>query len=151
LAGIREIFDEHGLRCTRQREHIYQALKHTRCHPTADELFNMVAAGNGVDPCLSLATVYNALEAFTACGLVRRIPCPTGSGACRYDADTSEHVHLAMQDGQLVDVPRDLSRQLLATVPPAVLAELERRMGVRIREVSMQVVADGEEQAKRSA
>jgi Fur family transcriptional regulator, peroxide stress response regulator len=148
-ASIREIFDRHELRCTRQREQIYIALTETRSHPTAEELFQMVAADSR-EPTLSLATVYNALEAFTECGLVRRIPCPTGSGACHYDADTSEHVHLAMQDGQLVDVPTDLSRELLNHLPAPVLAELERRMGVRIRGVSVQIVAGSSSRSRRS-
>jgi Fur family transcriptional regulator, peroxide stress response regulator len=144
MKPIREIFDQHGLRCTRQREQIYLALKHTRNHPTADELFQMVAeACTGEEAGLSLATVYNALEAFTACGLVRRLPCPTGSGACRFDADTSDHAHVATMDGQLLDVPPDLSAQLLANLPREVLAELERRMGVRVQGVSVQVVAEG--------
>lgn len=143
MTSIRDIFDRHDLRCTRQREQIYQALMNTCSHPTAEELFHMVSTtgSEGDEPGLSLATVYNALEAFSMCGLIRRIPCPTGSGACRYDADTSEHVHLATEDGQIVDVPSDLSRQLLDNLPGEVLDELERRMGVRIRGVSVQVVA----------
>jgi Fe2+ or Zn2+ uptake regulation protein len=144
MSSLREIFDQHGLRCTRQREQIYLALASTCSHPSAEELFQMVSATgcSGDEPGLSLATVYNALEAFTACGLVRRIPCPTGSGACRYDADTSDHVHLATEDGRVLDVPPDLSRKLLANVPAAVLQELEARMGVRVRNVSVQVVGD---------
>jgi Fur family transcriptional regulator, iron response regulator len=142
MVNVRAIFDEHQLRCTRQREQVYLALMSTNAHPTAEELFQLVAAASeGEDAGLSLATVYNALEAFTACGLVRRIPCPSGSGACRFDADTSDHVHVATEDGRLVDVPPDLSERLLATLPPEVLAELERRMGVRVRGVSLQVAA----------
>lgn len=155
MPGTREIFDRHDLRCTRQREQVYVALMKTKSHPTAEELFHMVAAnghGNGSEEAgLSLATVYNALEAFTACGLVRRIPCPTGSGACRYDGDTSEHVHVTTEDGKLIDVPADLSRALLDHVPTSVLYELERRMGVRIRGVSVQVVADAAVAAAVSA
>jgi Fur family transcriptional regulator, iron response regulator len=143
MVNIREILEQHDLRCTRQREQVYLALVSTSAHPTAEELFQMVSAARseGDDGSLSLATVYNALEAFTACGLVRRIPCPSGSGACRFDADTSDHVHLATDDGKLRDVPADLSERLLATIPADVLQDLERRMGVRIRGVSMQVVA----------
>lgn len=140
MLTVRGIFDRHELRCTRQREQIYSALMNTHTHPTAEELFQMVAA-EGDEAGLSLATVYNALEAFTACGLVRRIPCPSGSGACRYDADTSEHVHLTTDDGRVIDVPPDLSERLLARLSPVLMEELQARMGVQIRGVSVQVVA----------
>jgi Fe2+ or Zn2+ uptake regulation protein len=140
MVNVRAIFDKHDLRCTRQREQVYLALMNTDAHPTAEELFQLVgAASEGEDAGLSLATVYNALEAFMGCGLVRRIPCPSGSGACRFDADTTDHVHMATQDGKLLDVPEDLSERLLANLPPELLAELERRMGVRVRGVSLQV------------
>ncbi len=139
MAGIRELFERHALRCTRQREQIYEALACTKSHPTADELFQAVRAS---EPGLSLATIYNTLDAFTECGLVRRLPCPSGSGPCRYDADVSDHVHMALRDGRLVDLPHDLSGQLLASVPAGVLKELERRFGVHVAGLNMQVLAD---------
>ena len=134
----RALFEQHGLRCTRQREVLYEALAATKCHPTADELFQTVKSG---DASLSLATVYNTLEAFTEVGLARRIPCPVGTGPSRFDADTTDHVHLALADGQVRDVPHDLSRQLLSGIPASVVADLERRMGVRVAGLTVQVVA----------
>ena len=134
----RALFESHGLRCTRQREVLYEALAATKSHPTADELFQTVQA---IEPGLSLATVYNTLEAFTQVGLVRRVPCPMGSGACRFDADTTDHVHVATVDGRVSDVPMDVSRQLLAAIPRDVVAELERRMNVRIDGLSVQLLA----------
>lgn len=114
----------------------------TKSHPTAEELFSGIKAQDPTahEPCLSLATVYNTLEAFTACGLARKIPSPSGSGPCRYDADTSEHVHFATSDGRVVDVPLDLSRRLLEQIPPTMLAEIEERMGIKVRGVTLQVV-----------
>ena len=134
----RALFERHGLRCTRQREVLYEALAATKSHPTADELFQSVQE---IEPGLSLATVYNTLDAFTQVGLVRRIPCPMGSGACRFDADTSDHVHLATPDGKVTDVPIDVSRQLIAAIPREIVAELERRMNVRIDGLSVQLLA----------
>ena len=136
---MREVFERHGLRCTRQREQIYSALACTEDHPTVDELFTRVRE---CEPGLSLATVYNTLEAFTECGLVRRIPSQAGAGPARYDADTSEHVHLTTTDGRVVDVPDDLSSRFLEAMPAPVLAELERRLGVRIGSVNVQLVAE---------
>jgi Fur family transcriptional regulator, peroxide stress response regulator len=136
--AIRTLFERHNLRCTRQREVLYEALAATKSHPTADELFQSVKAK---DESLSLATVYNTLEAFSEVGLVRRIPCSVGSGACRFDADTSDHVHLATPDGRVQDVPFDLSRALLSSIPAAAVADLERRMGVRVSGLNVQVTA----------
>jgi len=133
--SIREVLDKNGLRCTRQREVIYEALAATKAHPTAEELFSSVRS---VEPGLSLATVYNTLDALTACGLVRRLPCP--SGACRFDAATHDHVHLSTSDGRIVDAPEDLSDRLLSGIPAEVIAELEQRMGVRVRGLALQVV-----------
>lgn len=135
---IRSVFERHRLRCTKQRERIYAALAATKAHPTAEELFHAV---QDCEPGLSLATVYNTLEAFTECGLVRRIPCSSGSGAARYDADMNEHVHIAMTDGRIVDVPHDLSSQLLNSLPESVLDDLERRLGVRVEGLNIQIVA----------
>lgn len=134
----RAVFERYGLRCTKQREVIYAALAATKSHPTADELFHAVIA---VEPGLSLATVYNALEAFSEVGLVRRLPCHLGSGACRFDADTTDHVHVARSDGRIEDVPHELSSRLLSSIPSEVLADMERRMGIRIEGLSVQLNA----------
>jgi Fe2+ or Zn2+ uptake regulation protein len=134
----RNIFAAHGLRHTRQRETVFAALTAATSHPTAEELFQIVSASPD-GAVLSLATVYNTLEALTTRGLCRRIPCP--GGVCRFDADTHDHVHLASADGGLADIPEDLSRKLLAALPHAALAEVERRLGVRVAGVTVQVVA----------
>jgi Fur family peroxide stress response transcriptional regulator len=133
----RQIFDAHALRCTRQREVIYSALAASHSHPTAEDLFSIVRA---VEPGLSLATVYNTLEALTDCGLARRIPCPSGSGACRYDADMSEHAHIATPDGRVMDVPHDLNQRVLEALPTSLVDEIEKRTGVRVRAVNVQFI-----------
>ncbi len=148
LNTTRELFARHGLRCTRQRELLFEALAGTTAHPTADELYRMVVSqqggttvegASGPESELSLATVYNTLEIFTERGLCRRLPCPRGGGPCRYDADMSEHVHVALIDGRVIDLPDDLSRKLIGNIPRSVLAEIERRIGIRVSAVSVQV------------
>jgi Fe2+ or Zn2+ uptake regulation protein len=134
---LREMFAQHGLRCTRQREQVYAALVASKAHPTAEELFQAVRGG---DEGLSLATVYNTLEAFTRVGLCRRLSA--AGGVCRYDGMADEHVHLVTGDGRIMDVPEDLSGRILGGLSPEVLAELEQRMGVRVRGVTVQVVAE---------
>jgi len=59
-----------GLRLTRQRREVYDALLETRDHPTASEVF--IRAKNRM-PSISLATVYNSLEALVQCGLVKQV------------------------------------------------------------------------------
>lgn len=132
----RELMEKHGLRCTRQRELVYSALAASKAHPTAEELFQAVQRG---EPGMSLATVYNTLEAFSKLGLCRRFPGVAGSNACRYDAEVQEHAHVVTPDGKVVDVPEDLSRRLMSSLPPEVLAEIERRMGVRVERVRLQL------------
>jgi Fur family peroxide stress response transcriptional regulator len=140
LDEIRDIFQQHQLRCTRQREVVYLALAGTTGHPTAEELHGMVS---GIEPGLSLATVYNTLEALTECGLARRLPggANGGAGCCRFDAVTAPHVHVTTRDGRLMDVPADLSQRLMAGLAPELLKELEQRMGVAIEHLNVQVVA----------
>lgn len=130
----RALFDAHAVRYTRKRAVIYEALASTESHPTVDELFGMVKA---VEPGLSLATVYNTLEVLVAGGLCRRLTGLHDAGACRYDADVSPHVHVVVDSGEMIDVPEDLSRELLAQVQPQTLAALEARLGVKISRVDL--------------
>jgi Fur family peroxide stress response transcriptional regulator len=59
-----------GLRLTAQREHVYQVLLTKKDHPTAEEVF--IRAKRGM-PEISMATVYNCLDALVNCGLVRQV------------------------------------------------------------------------------
>src|SRR6185369_13093807 len=132
-APIRELLGSCGLRCTSQRELIYSALMASKQHPTAEELHTSVSKlteSGGI----SLATVYNALDAFTRHGLARRIAPTTGGSAAafRYDADVSNHAHTILPDGSMRDLPLELSQRILAHLPPELIAEVERHMGVGV-------------------
>jgi len=137
VVNIREIFGRAGLRCTKQRERVYEALAATKTHPTAEDLFTAVRE---VEPGLSLATVYNTLEVFTQRGICRRLIGPPGAAACRYDAELTEHTHLALPDGRLVDLPKDLSDRFIRPISQGLIAEVEKRMGVRVGRVAVQVI-----------
>jgi Fe2+ or Zn2+ uptake regulation protein len=116
---------------------VYESLAGSGGHPTAEELFRLVKSRAGR---LSLATVYNALEALIRVGLVRRMA--TTSGCCRYDADTSAHSHVCFgHSAEVLDVPPDLSARLLACLPQKTLDEISDRMGVDIDAVSIQLHA----------
>jgi Fe2+ or Zn2+ uptake regulation protein len=137
-AELRELFRAHTLRCTRQRELIYRALEASRSHPTAEDVFQSVRAG---DDSLSLATIYNTLDAFSAAGLVQRLPSASPSGPSRYDADRTPHVHVHLADGRVIDLPTDLGDRLLAGLSPALLAEVEQRIGITLGKVSIDITA----------
>jgi Fe2+ or Zn2+ uptake regulation protein len=134
--STRELFNRHSLRCTRQRVALYDALCSCVSHPTAEELYRMVQPHTSG---LSRATVYNTLEALCKAGLARQLP--TTNGCCRYDADTTDHLHLRVCDtAEIRDVPEDLGALLIESLPKDVLAEIERRMGVTIQGVNVQLL-----------
>lgn len=137
MMGTRRLFTEHGLRCTRQRVAIYDRLMACKGHPTAEELFEDVR--HGCDG-LSLATVYNTLEALCEAGLCRRLSL--SCGCARFDADLRPHLHLLNDDtGEIHDVPGDLSRRLLHDLSDDVLRDIEQRLGVQIDRVSLHLHA----------
>jgi len=132
----KERFCKCGLRCTRQRETIFRALEATDAHPTAEELYKLV---RGSDQSLSLATVYNALEAFCDRGLARRLA--TTCGPARYDADVSEHLHVQDSDGKIHDVPRDLSDQFYDSVGEDLMNKIADAMGMNIAGARIELAA----------
>jgi Fe2+ or Zn2+ uptake regulation protein len=92
---LNERLAKRGFRFTPQREHVYAVLLRKRDHPTAEEVF--IRAKRGM-PDISMATVYNCLDALVACGLARcqsvfdidlptepGIALPKGYRAERYD------------------------------------------------------------------
>jgi len=130
------LFAEHGLRCTRQRQALYETLLKTNQHPTAEELFATVSRTHRN---ISLATVYNTLEAFCEAGLATRLP---GKGSCsRYDATTHNHLHMRdSRTGKVMDAPGDLSQKLMANLPQSVLDQIEKQLGFRVDKVQIELV-----------
>ncbi|MEG1507006.1 MAG: Fur family transcriptional regulator [Akkermansia sp.] len=59
-----------GLRLTRQRQEVYQTLLEQRDHPTAGEVYLRV---RNKMPSISLATVYNCLDALVVHKLVKQV------------------------------------------------------------------------------
>lgn len=77
-----------GFRFTPQRRHVYDVLSQKLDHPTADEVFNRARRGM---PEISLATVYNCLDALVQSGLVRQVQLERG--ATRFCSNMEEHAH----------------------------------------------------------
>lgn len=105
-----------GLRSTPQREVVYNVLLAKRDHPTADEVYARVRADM---PTISLATVYNCLEALVQCRAVRAVNFerePT-----RYCPNLQPHAHFHdEQSGETydIDLPPDLLEQVKSILPP---------------------------------
>lgn len=126
----------HGLRATRQRLAILDALCATKEHPTAEQLF--VTVNDRLDG-MSLATVYNTLEAFCRVGLAMKIPTP--SGTARYDATADQHVHARLEPtGQMVDLPEDLNAELLGSIPAQLLQRIEHHLGGKVQQINVELV-----------
>ena len=77
-----------GLRMTRQRQEVYRTLMQERNHPTANDVFMRVKDRL---PNISLATVYNCLEALVQHGIIRQVNFERESS--RYCPNLSEHGH----------------------------------------------------------
>jgi len=88
-SGLGQVLHERGRRMTRQRQAVFDAVVAAGGHPCADQVFARVRRQL---PHVSLATVYNALEALVGCGQLSKIP-RTDRGPARYDPRRDAHHH----------------------------------------------------------
>ena len=77
-----------GFRFTPQRQHVYDVLMEERDHPTAEEVF--IRAKREM-PDISMATVYNCLDALVQSGMARQVN--VDRGATRFCPNMREHCH----------------------------------------------------------
>jgi Fur family peroxide stress response transcriptional regulator len=77
-----------GFRFTPQRQHVYDMLLAKRDHPTAEEVFMRAKKGMAD---ISIATVYNCLDALVKCGLVKQVNLDRA--ATRFCPNMQEHSH----------------------------------------------------------
>jgi Fur family iron response transcriptional regulator len=93
-----------GLRPTRQRLALARLLfDGGDRHVTAEQLSREAEAA---DLRVSLATVYNTLNQFTAAGLLREVVVEAGRSY--YDTNIDDHHHFFVEGtGRLVDIPAD--------------------------------------------
>lgn len=77
-----------GFRFTPQRQHVYSVLLKKQDHPTAEQVF--IRAKRDM-PEISLATVYNCLDALVQSGLARQVSLDRG--ATRFCPNMREHGH----------------------------------------------------------
>ncbi len=89
-----------GLRLTDQRRTIAQVLQSSDDHPDVEELY---ARASGVDPNISLATVYRTVKLFEEAGILEKVDF--GDGRARYeDAERDHHDHLIdLHTGKVIE------------------------------------------------
>jgi len=115
----RDRLRQHGLRVTRSRLAVYDALCQSHDHPTAEELYHRL---RDTTRGASMATVYNCLEALSQTGLVGRLDA--APGAARYEAETEPHHHLICQRcGRVLDVFHPALDRLKITPPEGFAVE----------------------------
>ncbi len=89
-----------GFRTTSQRRRVYQALRDRPDHPTAEEVYQRVNARRHD---VSMATVYNSLDALVRCGLVRQVVLERS--ASRFCSNLEDHCHFLCEEcGRVHDI-----------------------------------------------
>jgi len=110
----REVVVRAGLRPTRQRVELASVLFAKGCRHVTAEGLHAEAAQEGVR--VSLATVYNSLNAFIAAGLVRQVA--VDGARVYFDTNVEAHHHFFDEDtGLLEDIPAE--RVAVSAVPEA--------------------------------
>ena len=89
-----------GFRFTPQRQHVFNVLLEKRDHPTVEDVF---IRSKEEMPDISMATVYNCLDALVKCGLVRHVNLDRS--ATRYCPNMKEHSHFYCDEcGEIYDI-----------------------------------------------
>src|SRR2546425_1177361 len=125
ISRINERLATSGLRFTPQRERVYHVLLEERDHPTAEQVFMRTKK---VMPDISMATVYNCLDALVKCGLVKQVNLDRS--ARRYCPNMHEHCHFSCEScGGVYDI--DLTRQRPQVLMPRGFKATQLEMSIR--------------------
>ncbi len=91
---------QHGIKATPQRMEIGMVLLSKPCHLSADQILKSLRdSGNQI----SKATVYNTLNLFSRCGVIREVAIDPAH--LMYDSTVHPHHHLFNRDtGELIDI-----------------------------------------------
>lgn len=114
-AALSEQLKACDVRPTPQREVVLKVILEKRDHPTADEIFARVKASM---PTISLATVYNCLDALVHGGLVRSVNFERGP--TRYCPNLHPHAHFhdeSTGSTHDIDLPEGLLNQVKTILP----------------------------------
>ncbi len=101
---IFEVLKDHGLKVTPQRLAVYEVLKNTKEHPSAETIYNKLLP---LYPTMSFATVYKTLQVLKDINLVQELN--VGEGSFRYDAIVTHHPHITcLGCGKVDDVEDEM-------------------------------------------
>ncbi len=134
-ADVRAALRKASCRFTAQRAAVLAYLEMVDTHPTADEVYWAVRDRL---PSISLATVYNALDALVAANLATKLT--HGNNAARYDCRGEDHYHLHdTASGEIRDLQAKFDPKLLEKLDPRLVGRLERS-GFRVTGYRLQVL-----------
>ena len=116
LSTLTNALQHAGMRITPQRVAICELLSTSEEHPTAAMIFDELKPRF---TSLSLATVYNTLDALVGLGVVNVLG-HAGDDKVHYDADTEPHVNLAcISCSKIIDIPSEHVTHLDAEITSA--------------------------------
>ena len=100
MADIIARCEAKGLRMTEQRRVVARVIGEAEDHPDVEELYARAA---GIDPRISIATVYRTVKLFEEAGILERLEF--GDGRARYeDAERDHHDHLIdVNTGEVIE------------------------------------------------
>lgn len=88
------------MRYSRQRNSVYEAVKGTNCHPSANWVYDVVKLNL---PDISLGTVYRNLKELSESGEI--LTLETSLNSIHYDGDLSPHSHFICNEcGSIFDL-----------------------------------------------
>jgi Fur family peroxide stress response transcriptional regulator len=135
--NLQEALSKAGQKLTTQREIVYSVLLTKRDHPSVDEVYQRARESM---PGLSLATVYNCLETFVSCGLVRQVNHERES--TRYCPNLLPHAHFRDEaTGRVHDIE----------LPPEILQTLKSLLPSGFQTDSIEISFHGRSQNKPSS
>ncbi len=105
FSRIERLCLDRGMKMTGQRRIIARVLSEATDHPDVEQVYQRAA---GMDPRISLATVYRTLRLFDVANIIDRRDF--GDGRSRYEAasDREHHHHLIdVRSGQVVEFESD--------------------------------------------
>ena len=147
LDGVRESLAAAGCRFTVQRGAVWSYLESVEDHPTAEQVYRAVRRRV---PQISLATVYNALEALVAARLATKIT--SGDGSARYDCRGEDHYHLRdVVTGEVRDLPAEFDQELLDKLDPRLCERLAEQAGFTVTGYRLEVLGRFEDGPRTKA
>jgi Fe2+ or Zn2+ uptake regulation protein len=136
LDDVRSALQKAGCRFTEQRGAVWRYLASVETHPTAEQVYRAVRRQI---PQISLATVYNALEALVEARLATKIT--SGDGCARYDCRGEDHYHLRdVETGEVRDLPAQFDQELLEKLDPQLVERLAQQVGFQVTGYRLEVL-----------